>query len=233
MRLRSNFRRRFLFQRWLLRIWVFAVVFSVSACAWASEPNASQSVAASSARCWIDDDSPEYDPISVIAGCDVVLADTSRDLKGSELVEARFNRGIAYRNAGNLAASRTDLEFVAGETEGSSAQRMLAWTYRELGAYEEAEALISRSLNTEDHWQGYLSRCVIRQDMKKFEESEADCRRALELHQSEDAIYFLARAQQSLGKHGEAAASIEDYAGENPLSERLVDLLGEAKADAD
>ncbi len=159
-----------------------------------------------------------------------MLADTSRDLKDPELVEARFNRGIAYRNAGNLAASRTDLEFVAAETEGASAQRMLAWTYRELGAYEEAEALISRSLTTEGHWQGYLSRCVIRQDMERFEESEGDCLRAHDLHQSSDSVYFLARAQHALGKHGEAVSTIEDYARETALPERLSDLLEQAKS---
>lgn len=88
-------------------------------------------------------------------------------------------RGIAHRELGNLEQSIVDLGASIALSQDTSVMRMLAWTYREAQRYEDAEALYSRVLKSDKHEQGWLSRCVVRQDLGRYEDALADCKQAL------------------------------------------------------
>ncbi len=77
---------------------------------------------------------------------------------------------------------------------------MLAWTYRLKGEFERAEATYTRVLKDDDHWQGWLSRCVDRTDLERYQEAAHDCEKALRRDpENIDALVFLAMSYNFLG----------------------------------
>jgi tetratricopeptide (TPR) repeat protein len=108
-----------------------------------------------------------------------------------ERAVALEHRGIAYRNANNLEKSLADLTAAKGlAPDEPSVARMLAWTYRGLGRMAEAEQEYDRALKLDAHWQGYLSRCVVRLDQKEYAKALADCEIAHQMQPSEDSTFF-------------------------------------------
>ncbi|KMW57013.1 hypothetical protein AIOL_001971 [Candidatus Rhodobacter oscarellae] len=108
---------------------------------------------------------------------------------------ALTNRGIARRELGAFTQSVADLEAALALDPDPGIQRMLAWTYREMGESARAEALYTEILEADPHWQGWLSRCVVRQDLGKFEAALADCQAArAQDPDNEDVTYFTIRA---------------------------------------
>lgn len=152
---------------------------------------------------------------ALVETCTIALekGDLSDDIR-SELLEAR---GIAYRNLGEMDSSLRDLsQAVELNPESAGMRRMRAWTLREMDELTEAEAEYDRALELEPHWQGYLSRCVVRLDRKKYPEALADCKASLERDQNIDSLFFTAWLHNELGQHDRAlpllleAREIED-----------------------
>ncbi|WP_371227028.1 tetratricopeptide repeat protein [Roseovarius sp. 2305UL8-3] len=140
-------------------------------------------------------DQPE---ISVPACTNAILSDT---FEGAKLGEAYSNRGVANRELGNLEESASDLETSIKIDSSTNTLRMLAWTYREMSRYAEAETIYTNTLDADDHWQGWLSRCVVRQDLEKYQLALKDCKEALIRDpDNPDAAFLTARAFNFLGQ---------------------------------
>jgi tetratricopeptide (TPR) repeat protein len=115
----------------------------------------------------------------------------SKTLPSNERARALENRGVAHRHAKMLDKSLADL--TAAKTlapDEASIARMLAWTYRSMGRMAESEQEYDRALKLDAHWQGYLSRCVVRIDQKDYAKALSDCETAHEMQPNEDSIYF-------------------------------------------
>lgn len=134
--------------------------------------------------------------------------------------EAYANRGIALRELGDLDGSARDLEHSVTLVDHPTTLRMLAWTYRQMRRDAEAEAIYTDVLTRDDHWQGWLSRCVVRQDQEKYVEATGDCEEAL--HRAPDnidALHFTARAYNFLDDGDNAlphAQKAADLAPDDP-----------------
>ena len=124
-----------------------------------------------------------------------------RDLHPDARIEILINRGVAFRNLGDLRHSLEDLsEAVRLGGANANAIRMRAWTLRLMKRQVEAEQLYTRALALEPEWQGYLSRCVVRLDLQKLEEALRDCEQALKLQRSADSVFFTAFALFQMGR---------------------------------
>ena len=156
---------------------------------------------------------PNDAPDAANAACSEFLA---TGLGGVQLrSEAFANRGIARRELGQLDDSVTDLEQAVALDAAPNHLRMLAWTYREMNRPDKAEAIYTTVLETDDHWQGWLSRCVVRQDQGNYQLAVSDCEEALARDpENLDALYFAARAFNFLSDgqrallHAQKAASL-------------------------
>ncbi|WP_417264268.1 tetratricopeptide repeat protein [Celeribacter sp.] len=131
-------------------------------------------------------------PVEVIEACTAAL---ETELSDDELAEALAARGVAWRQLGENGKSLRDLRRAKHLEPSHNTQRMLAWTWHELGYDKTAEWLYTRVLKEAPTMQGYLSRCVVRQELGKDELAVEDCGAAMELDsESEDVTYFYARA---------------------------------------
>lgn len=140
---------------------------------------------------------PREDAEQMIPACTAYL---SNPHPAEDTAQAQMNLGLAHRALGDLAASETALKAALRTHPTPLAQRMLAWTYRQQQRYAKAERLYTQSLKAEAHFQGWLSRCVVRIDRKKFKSAAQDCEKALEMRNpNPDAMYFLARAYNEQG----------------------------------
>src|SRR5262249_46030491 len=129
---------------------------------------------------------------AAISICTSILG--RKDLSPKMRTELLVHRGVAYRNVGDLTKSLADLGAAQDLTPGDpQVSRMLAWTYREMGRLAEAENEYGRALKLEPHPQAFLSRCFVRNDMKKLEDALADCETAHGVDPSEDSTYQTAR----------------------------------------
>ena len=140
---------------------------------------------------------PNENPAESISTCSKVLA--TEELETAERAEALENRGIAFREIGKYSKSIEDLGASLALAENTATMRMLAWTYRETGRLTDAEQLYTRVLELDTHYQGWLSRCVVRQDMERYRLALADCQEALRQDaENFDSLYFTARAHNFL-----------------------------------
>ncbi len=157
--------------------------------------------------------SPYEQPGMTIEVCTQKLSSVA--LSDDQRSRALSKRGIAYRQIDEFARSVEDLEKSIALSPDTSNMRMLAWTYREMDRFADAEELYTEVLKTDDHWQGWLSRCVVRQDMERFDRSLADCKESLRQDPDNlDSLYFTARAYNFLDQ-GELA---------KPLTVRAMEL---------
>jgi tetratricopeptide (TPR) repeat protein len=146
---------------------------------------------------------PNKEPAQSIAACTELLATNSLQTLGQAEVLER--RGIAFRELGEFDKSIQDIGASLALSNNTSTMRMLAWTYREVGRYTDAEQLYTRVLEQDTHSQGWLSRCVVRQDMERYEKALSDCKEALRQNSEDlDALYFTARAYSYLDRPKEA-----------------------------
>jgi tetratricopeptide (TPR) repeat protein len=125
-----------------------------------------------------DADSGETAELSrVVRDCTNALAVPMADEEARSAI--LVHRGVAFRNLGDLESSLADLsEAVRLSSMNAEALRMLAWTQREMNRLDEAEANYDKALSIEWHWQGLLSRCVVRIDLGKFSRAIVDCEQA-------------------------------------------------------
>jgi tetratricopeptide (TPR) repeat protein len=162
--------------------------------AYAADPAAAEGrqVSAAVAAC-LDQAADSKEPgklQTAITVCGFALQ-ASDTLSPLERAVALEHRGIAYRNANNLEKSLADLTAAkALAPDEPSVARMLAWTYRGLGRMADAEQEYDRALKLDAHWQGYLSRCVVRLDQKEYAKALADCEIAHQMQPSEDSTFF-------------------------------------------
>ncbi|KHQ54280.1 MULTISPECIES: tetratricopeptide repeat protein [Mameliella] len=146
---------------------------------------------------------PNENPAESISTCSKLLA--TGELTTAERAEALENRGIAFREVGEYSKSIEDIGASLALAENTSTMRMLAWTYREVGRLTDAEQLYTRVLERDTHAQGWLSRCVVRQDMERYKQALADCQEALRQDEENlDSLYFTARAHSFLDQPEEA-----------------------------
>ena len=156
---------------------------------------------------------PNENPSESVQACSKQLK--LEDLSIATRATALADRGIAYRELRELERSTADLKASLALVRDTSTMRMLAWTYREMGRSSEAEDLYTDLLSEDQHWQGWLSRCVVRQDLERFEDALGDCLEALNRDpENIDALYFTARAYNFIGRPGEAL----------PLAEEAIEL---------
>lgn len=170
---------------------------------------------------------PDHSPDISIPAC--TLAIQSNELQGEELVAAHVLRGIAYRAIGRYVESENDIQVALEITEEKPPiLRMLAWTYREQGRLAEAENIYTEVLDIDQHWQGWLSRCVVRSDLGRYEDAILDCDEAMAQSQkdtsdtsgvSADILFFKSFALNELQRYDEAyeavsaGLSLEDVNG--------------------
>jgi len=146
---------------------------------------------------------PNEYPAESISICSKLLA--TGELETTARAEALENRGIAFREVGEYSKSIEDLGESLALVENTATSRMLAWTYRETGRLADAEQLYTRVLELDTHFQGWLSRCVVRQDMESYKLALADCQEALRQDKENlDSLYFTARAHSFLDQPEEA-----------------------------
>jgi tetratricopeptide (TPR) repeat protein len=136
---------------------------------------------------------------------------------------AYLNRGVAQRAVEEYESSIADitiaLEYLDDEP---SVARMLAWTLREQGKPEKAEEIYTRILATDTHWQGWLSRCVVRLDLGKTEAALKDCNRArAQSPDNNDVLAFTASALNRLGRFEEAYETASSGFGPDDIGARL------------
>lgn len=146
---------------------------------------------------------PNNEPAKSIAACSEYLE--ADQLDAPLQASALMLRGIALREIMEFERSVLDLNASLALISDTSTMRMLAWTYREMERYSEAEKLYTRILEEDSHWQGWLSRCVVRQDLGNFSQALPDCMEALKQDEGNlDILYFTARAYSFLERPKEA-----------------------------
>ncbi len=163
------------------------------------------------------DTDPVANPSETITACTILI-----DEQGDEqdlLLFGLHRRGIAKRQAGDMEGSIEDFErFLEIEPDDTATLRMLAWTYREQGRPEKAEASYTSILERDDHWQGWLSRCAVRTDLGRYSLAIGDCMQVeervnqdpdadRELRESvvQDAWYFWSLSLNQMNKPADAA----------------------------
>jgi len=174
--------------------------------------------------CFTSRSALDYQADLALAACDQLLSSPD-SLNPNELFEAYFNRGLTKRELGDLDGSKLDLQ-KAVELSGDDddAIRMLAWTFREIGEYQQSVDLYGRAIElAPDNWRGYLSRCVVLGDgLGDHQSALQDCQKAISLgHISDDTIFFTSHLMNQLGSHAAAAELIEQYSDRDTVSARV------------
>jgi len=148
-------------------------------------------------------------------------------------VDLLIRRGVARRNLGNLKGSLADLtEAVKRDPSSARAIRMRAWTLREADRPDEAEAEYDRALKLDDHWQGYLSRCVARLDQRRYADALEDCEEALERERNQDSLFFTAWLVNRRGETKRAMALLQEGTRLRETASRIFVFLAELQRDA-
>ncbi|MFC2969159.1 tetratricopeptide repeat protein [Acidimangrovimonas pyrenivorans] len=163
---------------------------------------------------------PLAEPQAALETCTVAAA---RDMPDASRAQVLLNIGLAQRALDRLPQSESALRRAATlAPRDAEILRMLAWTLRQERKPAQAEMLLTRSLKLADVPQGWLSRCVVRQDQAHFSQAVPDCARALEERPGDlDAIYFSARALNRSGQPGDALAVAREGLTENAESGRI------------
>lgn len=161
-------------------------------------------------RCMGGDSSAPSDELRVLINqCSKAIAEPS--LRADQKAAILVTRGVAYRNLVDLKRSLADLDRAVKMAPNSpDASRMRAWTLREMRRSRAAEVEYDRALKLETHWQGYLSRCVVRIDLRKYRVALEDCEKALALDRNVDALYFTGMLRSVQGNPGEAIPLLEE-----------------------
>ncbi|MCP5088883.1 MAG: tetratricopeptide repeat protein [Rhodobacteraceae bacterium] len=159
------------------------------------------------------DTNPNEKPRVAVAACTEFL--NSQIGTKVQKSNALLVRGVGHRVLGELSESLDDIQKASKLHESPGTLRMLAWTYREMKEYARAEEIYTQVLLDDDHWQGWLSRCVVRHDLDKYTLAVSDCENAIRRDpENTDALYFLASAYNFLNDGQKA----------KPIASRLVEL---------
>jgi tetratricopeptide (TPR) repeat protein len=135
-------------------------------------------------------------------------------------------RGVARRHLVDLKGAHADLvEAKRLAPNDAGIARMLGWTLREMGQEDAAEAEYDRALQIEPHWQGFLSRCVVRIGRQLYEKALADCEQVAKETTNEDVIYFTSLAHAYLRNYKAAILNLSVALDGQYASPRLYELL--------
>jgi tetratricopeptide (TPR) repeat protein len=209
--------------RWSLAL--FCVVSLASASA-AQAPALSDEVQALVRSCFSKPDNAA-NPAELainIGACTAVLNDNrlSSVLRASVLE----HRGVIHRNGNYLDESVRDLiEAQSLAPNDASILRMLAWTYRTMGRPAEAEQVLDTSLQLDDHFQGHLSRCVVRYDQENYAGALQDCEVAKKMDKNEDSYYLTALVLSRLDRSSDAIEVLGEAIRTSITSGRIYGLL--------
>jgi tetratricopeptide (TPR) repeat protein len=163
---------------------------------------------------------------AAIKACTIVLE--YKSLASAQRADALIHRGVAHRNANSLDKSLSDLlEAKSLTPTNAHASRMLAWTYRTMHRNSEAENEYDRALRLEPHSQAYLSRCVVRIDLKLYEKAISDCEIAYRMNVNEDSVFFTGWLYARLGRQADAMHILEPAIGGPMKSGRIYSELAE------
>lgn len=176
-------------------------------------------------------------PGEAVTVCSAAIAEQPQDPR--LLADLLTSRGIAYREQRDFARALVDFDKALSLQPGSVFNaNMRAWAFREMGNPAAAEAAYSEILKDESSkarvaedraiWQAYLSRCVVRQDLGKYELALGDCVVALQGSRNSDSLYFAARAYTELGRCGEAVPLLDEALLLEPVLARSYEELGYA-----
>ena len=185
---------------------------------------------AAKVRACLDRDSNAYDlefaQQTVVLCSDALKSESVTQQKRAEIHQ---QRGVALMHMGKTVEALPDM-IAASEFAPRSAEtaRLLAWNYRLLGQQEKADAAYDKALELEPHWQAYLSRCVVRIDLKNYAGAAVDCESALKLERNEDSYYFTSWLRLQNGKLKEAIALLDDGMKAPVTSGRIFGLAADA-----
>jgi tetratricopeptide (TPR) repeat protein len=176
-------------------------------------------------------------PAQAVTACSAAIAEQPDDarLRAALLT----GRGVAYREQRDFARALVDFdEALRLQPDSLPNANMRAWAYREMGKFDAAEAAYSQILKDESSkervttdraiWQAYLSRCVVRQDLGRFQLALGDCVVALQGSRNSDTLYFAGRAYTELGRCGEAVPLLDEALRLEPVLARVYEELGYA-----
>jgi tetratricopeptide (TPR) repeat protein len=173
----------------------------------------------------------------VVTACSAAIAEQPDDAR--VLAALLTERGIAYREQRDFARALVDFDKALSlQPDSVTYANMRAWAFREMGKFEAAEAAYSEILKDESSkervvqdraiWQAYLSRCVVRQDLGKYDLALGDCVAALQGSRNSDSLYFAARAYTEQGRCGEAVPLLDEALLLEPALARIYEELGYA-----
>lgn len=173
----------------------------------------------------------------------LAFAQAQLDLGHRDLAEAALSRiapDSVYAQSARIKAAWIQLD--NGESEAALAAvrpaaqagdaralRTLADMYRSLMRFEEAEPLYSQLIaDAPDNWRLYFARGAARERLDRWQEAEADMRRALELSPNQpDVLNYLGYSWADRGERlQEALAMIERAVEQRPRSAAVIDSLG-------
>ncbi|MFZ7089579.1 tetratricopeptide repeat protein [Primorskyibacter sp. 2E233] len=165
---------------------------------------------------------PNSEAKKVLTACNDMLGD-KREVDVHRRAAALAARRTAPHEFGQLDRSIKYLGASVALFPDTGNMRMLAWSLRTIGRAKEAEELYTQVLETDDHWQGWLSRCVVRQDLEAYAGAARDCDKALAQDTNNlDALFFAARANNFLGRTEKARKLAEKAMGLAPADPRHV-----------
>jgi tetratricopeptide (TPR) repeat protein len=176
-------------------------------------------------------------PAPAVTACSAALAEQP---EGAGLIASLLaERGIAYREQKDFARALVDFDKALKLQPGSVfIANMRAWAFREMGNFEASEAAYSQILKGETTkervttdraiWQAYLSRCVVRLDLDRFQPALGDCVVALQGSRNSDSLYFAGRAYTELGRCAEAVPLLDEALRLEPVLARIYEELGYA-----
>jgi tetratricopeptide (TPR) repeat protein len=174
---------------------------------------------------------------AAVAACSEAIAEGSpnRDLQA----ELLLSRGVALREMSAFEAALADFNAALRlRPDANEIANMRAWTFRAMGDHAAAEAAYSEILTSDalkdrvpqDRviWQAYLSRCVVRLDLARFDAAAGDCEAALQGSRNGDSLYFAARVYTEQGRCDEAVPLLEEALGLAEPWSRIFEELGYA-----
>ena len=182
-------------------------------------------------ECYLED-SRELDIASrVIAGCTAVIMWPGAADEIEVLADAYRLRGVAFRDWGELTLSEQDIrKAISLVPDQAASHRMLAATLYTQDRWNEAEVSIQKSLEFEEHWQGYLTSCYVRMNLDKFDLAQADCAKSIELgFEDEEVYYFRAYSLTEAGRPEEALDVVEEAIALFGSTEALMDAKRQAQ----
>ena len=167
--------------------------------------------------------------VAAIKVCTEALA--TPDISPATTANLLMIRGVAFRNAGALDLSLSDLDkSVEMAPQSATNLRMRAWTLRVIGKLPDALNDYDRVLKMEREFQGLLSRCNILIELRNLPVALADCQESLNSNRNPDSLFMTAFLHEKLGAPELAIPLLQEAVGRDDAEARAFLLLSEIAA---